>query len=735
MRRPGRALILGASLVGGLSLGTLAHERLRVGGDGPALFWPDPSNVAVVIQSDGSDDLPDGSHETALRLAIGDWNGLSGTEVFLNEDTDPDQQARTDWKADNLHLIWFDEDNSSGYFGAGSGVVALTPVWYGTGGKILDADVLFNGGEYRFTTSGQSGFFDVGDVGAHELGHLLGLDHSGWAGSTMYPYVDPDAILHRSPSRDEAAALREIAPSGAWGRIAGSVRRPGGEPLAGAHLVAVDAAGRTSASTLSAADGTYVLHGLEAGAYTVYADPLDEPVSGAELSPGHLIETDFGTTVLPEPVEVPAGATLALGPLTVEPDSDLNLGERFDALPLRAVEGHTVGHLLRGRELDPGCTLWASDPTVVVEDVAWHGSSVTFQVHVPPGSPAGHVDLLVERGNEVNILPAALEITPPDPVPSAVSPGLGPAAGGTPLTIHGERFRPGARVVIGDRIYRDGQPGGCTVVDEATITLTTQATAAGTHDVVVLDPSGVEGRLVAAFQAALLPVVETVFPPSGDRFGGTEVVLTGAEFSPGLTVRIDGLPQADVVVEDSTQVRVVTGGGLPGVYLLEVENPDGALAQAAFVYVDQPDPLAWSATPEQGLGGTSVTLYGSNFPADARVRFGADPNTGLGGAEAEDVTVLDAHTLLVTAPGFASSGKTSILVEDGSSGQATVLEDGFAFTGGGSDVGGGCFTRPHLPRVPTAGSVLAGAWWILLLWVALSLPRRRGAVARAEARA
>ena len=84
---------------------------------------------------------------------------------------------------------------------------------------------MFNGDDHQFTTSQAAGDFDVQDVVAHELGHLLGLNHSGWAGSTMFPYVDPSVILHRSLSEDEERGLRDAYPAVSLGRITGTIQR------------------------------------------------------------------------------------------------------------------------------------------------------------------------------------------------------------------------------------------------------------------------------------------------------------------------------------------------------------------------------------------------------------------------------------------------------------------------------------------------------------------------------
>jgi hypothetical protein len=724
-----RIPVLAAGLLIGGAAGLVAHERLRVNESTP-LHWSNPAAVGIVINSTGSSDIADGSHETALRMAIQAWNDAEGSDFTLVENTDPAQQARTDWAADNIHLILYDETNESGFFGGG-GIVAVTPVWFFMNGQIVDADVLFNGAEFMFTTSGEPGRFDVGDVGAHELGHLVGLDHSGWAGATMYPYVDPGVVLQRSLSLDEIVGARDIFSGTPWGSITGTVRRASdGSPVVGAHVVARDADGRTAASVLSRSNGTFAIPGLAAGSYTVYADPLDAPVSAAELGT-RTIETDFETTISGVTATVPAGGDFALGDLTVGADVVVNLGSNFDAYPLRAIRGQTVLHTVRGSQLAVGCTLTASDPDVVLSSVLWFGNSVTFQVTVPGAEPAGHVDLAVTTaGGELNILPGALEITPPTPTVTSVAPAVGPKGGGTALTLTGTSFHPGARVVIGDRIYKDGAPGGCVVVDPTTIVLTTLATVEGTHDVVVVDSTGVDGRLVDGYVAAALPGLTSIFPPSGDSAGGTEIILTGTDFAAGLVVRIDGVEQSTVIFDDDTRVRVVTDGGTPGgPYALELENPGGGLATGAFVYVNQPDPAITTANPSRAsvAGGDVITLSGANFPADATVTFGANPDTGLGGVQGLSVLVLDANTLEVTTPAHAK-GTVSVFVQDASSAQAAT-HAGFKFGSNGGG-GGGCSIDAVTPPSNGPRAIALGGWWIALLSAATLLMRRGPRVAR-----
>lgn len=712
----------------------LAHVRLLNPGNGNPLFWGTPQSVGIVISQTGSDDIADRSEDTALRNAIDAWNDSPGQTARLVEDTTPSERARTDWDQSSIHMIVFDEDNSSGYFPLGSSTVAITPIWFYSNGLIDDADVLFNGRSFTFTTSGQPGGFDVQDVATHELGHLLGLDHSGWAGATMYPYVDTTVILHRSLATDDVHGLRSIYPGGSFATISGTVRRSSDESVvAGAHVVARDSGGRTAGAALSATDGTFRLEGLDAGTYEVYANPLDHPVSAANLGFGWTIETDFESTVHGT-VAVGTGESASTGDLHVGEDVALGLGRNSDHYPLRCELGKVNSLMVRGTGLVAGSTLTASDPDLTVTPFNWFGSQVSFSVEVPESEPVGHVDLtIVDPSGATSILVAGLEITPPDPEVTAVSPNQADIAGGTPVTLLGTGFRPGARVVFGGVIYEDGEPGGCTVEGPGSITLTTAPSSAGIFDVVVIDASGVEGRKEDAFQFLAVPRLDAVFPVAGDASGGTVVTLTGANFGDGVVVRIGGVAQEEVQVFSGSKLLVTTAGGVVGgPYVLEVENPGGAVASSQFSYSGSPDPVLASVSPQSGsvAGGDVVTIHGENFGAGALVWFGADPETGLGGSAAAAVEVKSESVIEVTTPS-STGGTVSVVVLDAETGQADVLDEAFTFTGGGG--GGGCSAVP-VSGPPDPRDVARTLLWFLAVIIGLRLHRRLPVPQRARAR-
>ena len=87
---------------------------------------------------------------------------------------------------------------------------------------------------------------------------------------------------------------------------------------------------------------------------------------------------------------------------------------------------------------------------------------------------------------------------------ASITPSSGPASGGTPVTIAGGNFQPGAQLEIG------GQPVGATFVDPTQLTSATPALAPGTlNAVVVVNPDSGNAALLNGFFADFLDV-----PPS-----------------------------------------------------------------------------------------------------------------------------------------------------------------------------------------------------------------------------
>ena len=150
---------------------------------------------------------------------------------------------------------------------------------------IVNADIEFNT-SYDFYTpsftppSGgyPTGFFDLQTVATHEIGHFIGLDHSGLANAIMFPYGDSGTGGVKSAlALDDAIGSAVLYTNNAVlpdvGGIKGTVS-VGGSPAFGAHVVAIDSTtGNVITDTLTDSSGNYHLR-MVSGNYYVLVLPL-----------------------------------------------------------------------------------------------------------------------------------------------------------------------------------------------------------------------------------------------------------------------------------------------------------------------------------------------------------------------------------------------------------------------------------------------------------------------------
>src|SRR5207249_10542034 len=108
---------------------------------------------------------------------------------------------------------------------------------------IADADIVFNPAEnFSTTTTPVSGDFDAQSVATHEIGHMLGLDHSGLAGTVMDPFGDTGSSQQRNLALDDTVGIAFLYPAAGFststGIISGAITQ-NGTGIFGSHVVAV----------------------------------------------------------------------------------------------------------------------------------------------------------------------------------------------------------------------------------------------------------------------------------------------------------------------------------------------------------------------------------------------------------------------------------------------------------------------------------------------------------------
>jgi|GEM_PF-491244 len=153
---------------------------------------------------------------------------------------------------------------------------------------IADADVMFNPAtDFSSVQPTPANAYDIQSVATHEVGHLLGLDHSGIAHSVMYPFGDVGVGQQRSLSTDDVMGVGFLYPGASFATATGALEGTvelNGSGIFGAHVLAIDSAtGNVVVDGLTDMQGNYTLSVPAPANYNVLAVPLAGPYSLANF--------------------------------------------------------------------------------------------------------------------------------------------------------------------------------------------------------------------------------------------------------------------------------------------------------------------------------------------------------------------------------------------------------------------------------------------------------------------
>ncbi len=183
------------------------------------------------------------------------------------------------------------------------------------------------------------------------------------------------------------------------------------------------------------------------------------------------------------------------------------------------------------------------------------------------------------------------------------------------------------------------------------------------------------GACIFPLSANPAPTVGGISPPSGSTSGGTAVTITGTGFrSPASVVFADlvrSVNAASTVVVNSTTITAVTPAHAAGITDVVVMNPDHQTGALRLAYTYSSGPTVSSINPNAGttLGGTPVTITGTNFVAPATVT--------LGGTAATGVSVVSGTTITATTPAHAA-GIVDVVVQ--TNGMTASLPSGYQYS-------------------------------------------------------
>ena len=280
-----------------------------------------------------------------------------------------------------------------------------------------------------------------------------------------------------------------------------------------------------------------------------------------------------------------------------------------------------------------------------------------------PAGTIGAVDVMVSNTDGQFATLASGFTYQNAPTITSVSPATDNPAGGTPITITGLNFLTEATVNIGKR------PCSNVVVNPTSITCTTPAGTVGMTDITISHIDGQSAILASGFTYQNAPTISSIFPNAGNPAGETLITILGSDFLTGATVDIGSNPCTNIAV-NPTRITCTTPTGTLGVTDITVTNTDGQSIALASGFTYQNAPTITSVSPATGkaVGGTSITIAGSDFLTGATVNIG----TNL----CSNVVVNSTSITCITPSGMA--GMTDIIVTN-TDGQSIALASGFTY--------------------------------------------------------
>lgn len=137
--------------------------------------WDD-TPIPYYLQLVGSDDVGAGAL-TAVRAAFATWAAVDCADLTFQEfgdAPDPTTNIGAGGRPNGKNEVHWVEDDSWRF---GAYVLGVTAPIIAPDGRLLEADIAFNGLQVQWTVSGNGGS-DLQSVALHEIGHFIGLQHN-----------------------------------------------------------------------------------------------------------------------------------------------------------------------------------------------------------------------------------------------------------------------------------------------------------------------------------------------------------------------------------------------------------------------------------------------------------------------------------------------------------------------------------------------------------------------------
>ncbi|MCC6994844.1 MAG: matrixin family metalloprotease [Deltaproteobacteria bacterium] len=212
MRRHFSLALAGAALI---MTSATAHAFVRMKVSGQNVKWQ-RLPVPYKINPTADPRITDGSDITAIKNGFKTWDDANCSD--FTSSFAGDTSATAPVRNGQVEIMW---PSTSGWVhgscGSGGCTLAVTNSQFQSSGSawyIYDADIEFTP-YVQFATDGNRSRSDLQSVATHEIGHLLGLDHSPTPSATMYYATGPGDTSQRTLDTDDLNGVCAIYPNGA----------------------------------------------------------------------------------------------------------------------------------------------------------------------------------------------------------------------------------------------------------------------------------------------------------------------------------------------------------------------------------------------------------------------------------------------------------------------------------------------------------------------------------------
>ncbi|MCG8603703.1 IPT/TIG domain-containing protein, partial [bacterium] len=280
-------------------------------------------------------------------------------------------------------------------------------------------------------------------------------------------------------------------------------------------------------------------------------------------------------------------------------------------------------------------------------------SDSQIRATVPTGATTGLISLTNAEGTSTSDDPFAVVLTPQI---NSFTPTEGPVT--SEVIINGNHF------IQVSGVSFNGEPVAVFTVDSKTKIRAQVAAGTTTGTITVTNPAGT-GTSAGNFTITDVPNILTVAPSSG--LVGSEVTVTGVNFSSTIDVAINGVSASSFTVDSDTTLRFdVPAGASTGE--IAVTNSAGT-SQSPGDFVVVLHPAVSSFSPDPGYEGLKITITGNNFIEVDDVTFS--------GISASSFTVVSQTQLHAVVPTAAVTGPIGVRNAAGtafSSENLTIIE-------------------------------------------------------------